>query len=697
MNETFATINLEITPLLDQPYLWLVITCAAFFIGAIALWTRKALIFRIAACALLILTILNISTLSTTAKRTDSVALIVVDESYSNTINDRDKQTQNAANKIVESLAATEGVRAKLIKAPISEDKYHETNLFKAIDKELGDIPPKQRAGIFVITDGNIHDIPQDLTTAEIAEKYGPIHHIVTGAPNERDRRLEITKSPLYGLKGTNAEIEFIVHDTESSALDKNVNVTVKFANGDSKDIFARIGEKQTIYAPIEHAAANPIELYAAPIKGELTLANNRRAVIIQGIRDKLNVLLVSGAPHEGGRYWRSLLTSDPAIELVHFTILRDIDSHDNTPRNQMALIPFPHQQLFHEQLDSFDLIIFDRYRNQGILQDKTYKNIVRYLREGGALLIASGPEYVSDKSIYHTALKDILIGAPDMDVLEQPYIPHRTQLGQTHPITRTLDSDIYDGENWANWLRQIKVKTPPETKTLMSGVNNEPLIMIGDEGDGRIIHLTSDQIWLWARGYKQGGPYIDLMRKMIHWLLKEPSLEEGQIDLKLSGESITITRYINPADEPVKYTDPEGIEHTIKLRPAKDQSYTATVAANKNGLYSFYSGDNRAYIVNGAYDTQEQSFMAQNTNDMSDIVKRSGGKQISSDEIDSIKTTTMNPQYVRNYHSFNTLGLRQSQYNETLNVNYAPLLPAWAYLIGFAAMLCLAWYRESK
>lgn len=697
MNDSFSTLQLELSPLLDNAHLMLALMLTALGLALLGTLTRKAFVFRLGALAALILTILNISTLSTTERKTESIALVVLDQSYSNTINDRSTQSDAALELIGKNLTDLPDVKYRVITAPESNEKFQETNLFAAIDKEITEIPPKQRAGVIIISDGNIHDIPEDLNASEISEKYGPIHHIITGHKNERDRRIEIIKAPLYGLKGTNAEIEFVVHDTEATANGQNISVTAKLPNGETLEMRARIGEKQTINVPIEHAAANPVELFAAPAQNELTIANNRRAVIIQGIRDKLNVLLVSGAPHEGGRYWRSLLNSDPAIELVHFTILRDIDSLDNTPRNEMALIPFPHQQLFHEQLDSFDLIIFDRYRNQGILQDKTYRNIVRYVREGGAILVASGPEYVSDRSIYKTPLGQILIGAPDNDVMETDFVPHRTADGQLHPITRNIDQNQYEGEKWANWLRQIRVKANPDDKILMDGVDGAPLILIGDEEKGRIIHLTSDQIWLWARGYKQGGPYIDLMRKMIHWLLKEPSLEEGQIELSLAGEYITVTRYINPDDAPLLYTDPEGTEKPLKLSKTAKRTYTAQVPADKNGLYSFYSGNNRAYIINGAYDTQEQTFMISNAQSMEKIVQQSGGKQVFADDMSGLKISAMNPEYVRNYHSFNNIGLRQSQFTETLNVNYAPLFPAWAYLLTFVGIICFAWYRESK
>ena len=694
MNKEFLQTELDFTPLISSSQIFaLTLLCLAFIVFFI-IFRKKALLPRAIALCVLIATLLSTSILSTTTHKKDGIVLVVADESYSNTIDGRDQQTQNALEQITQKIDKQSGVDYKIINAPNAQDKFSETNLFKAIDKELSNIPPKQRSGVIIISDGNIHDIP-DLSATQTRDKYGPIHHVITGKASEKDRRLEIKKSPLYGLKGSEAQIDFVIHDTVTPP-NTPVQVSITTPNGEKRIISARIGKKESVYIPIEHAGVNPVELNVEALKGEISLANNRRAVLIQGVRDKLNVLLVSGAPHEGGRYWRSLLTSDAAIELIHFTILRDIDSRDNTPRNEMALIPFPHQQLFHKQLDNFDLIIFDRYRNQGILQDKTYKNIADYVRAGGALLVASGPEYLSDKSVYKTPLEDILLGAPDNDLYETAFKPKRTALGKTHPITRAIADGQFDGESWASWLRQIKVSAGDE-KVLLSGHNDLPLLLIGEKDDGRVIQLTSDQIWLWAREYKQGGPYIDLMRKMIHWLLKEPSLEEGQIELSLQGETIRIKRYTAPEDETVSYTTPSGEQKQISLQKSPDGLYRASITAEEQGLYSFQAGANSAYIIYGAYDTVEQTKLIRSKDTTRDITRNSGGTYFEADKVEGISTKILTPSINKKYYGLNTAGFRESQYAETLKINFAPALPNWAYFLICGLFMLYAWHRESK
>jgi hypothetical protein len=127
---------------------------------------------------------------------------------------------------------------------------------------------------------------------------------------------------------------------------------------------------------PIPHAGPNIVEIEASPLDGELTPINNRAVVSIDGVRDKLRVLLVSGEPHAGERTWRNLLKSDASVDLVHFTILRPPEKQDGTPINELSLIAFPTRELFQQKIAEFQLIIFDRYARQGVLPLIYFDNI---------------------------------------------------------------------------------------------------------------------------------------------------------------------------------------------------------------------------------------------------------------------------------------------------------------------------------
>ena len=113
----------------------------------------------------------------------------------------------------------------------------------------------------------------------------------------------------------------------------------------------------------------------------------------INGVRDRLRVLLVSGEPHAGERTWRNLLKSDASVDLVHFTILRPPEKQDGVPVDELSLIAFPTRELFIEKIEDFDLIIFDRYRRRGILPSLYLENIaqLRPQRRRGAGLRRPG------------------------------------------------------------------------------------------------------------------------------------------------------------------------------------------------------------------------------------------------------------------------------------------------------------------
>jgi hypothetical protein len=173
------------------------------------------------------------------------------------------------------------------------------------------------------------------------------------------------------------------------------------------------VGETLNLPLTLDHAGQNVIQFIVPEAEGELTDRNNAAVVQINGIRDRLRVLLVSGEPHPGQRTWRNLLKSDPSVDLVHFTILRPPDKQDGVPVSELSLIAFPTRELFMEAVDEFDLIIFDRYQRRGILPMLYIDNIRQYVMDGGALLLAAGPDFASAASLYRTPLSEILPGRP--------------------------------------------------------------------------------------------------------------------------------------------------------------------------------------------------------------------------------------------------------------------------------------------
>ena len=333
------------------------------------------------------------------------------------------------------------------------------------------------------------------------------------------------------------------------------------------------VGAPQRVDIPIPHGGQNIVEIEASPLAGELTTVNNRAVVTIDGVRDKLRVLLVSGEPHAGERTWRNLLKSDASVDLVHFTILRPPEKQDGTPINELSLIAFPTRELFQQKIGEFQLIIFDRYARQGVLPLIYFDNITRFVREGGAVLVAAGPDYASQTSIWRTPLDAILPAEPDGNITERGFRPRLTDLGKRHPVTRDLEGSDTNPPHWSQWFRLIDTRNPTGT-AVMEGPDNKPLLVLAREGEGRVALLLSDHIWLWARGFEGGGPHLDLLRRLSHWLMKEPDLEEEALRLVVRGHELLVRRQtMSDEASPVTLTSPSGTTSTLKLVPKEPGS----------------------------------------------------------------------------------------------------------------------------
>jgi hypothetical protein len=191
----------------------------------------------------------------------------------------------------------------------------------------------------------------------------------------------------------------------------------------------------------LDHAGQNVIQFIVPEADGELTDRNNAAVVQINGIRDRLRVLLVSGEPHPGQRTWRNLLKSDPSVDLVHFTILRPPDKQDGVPVSELSLIAFPTRELFMEAVDEFDLIIFDRY--SGAASCRCSISTTSAIRDGWRRAAAGGGTglRVGRIALSHAAVRDPA-RPPDRAGDRKPYLPSITELGDRHPVTAGLTAE---------------------------------------------------------------------------------------------------------------------------------------------------------------------------------------------------------------------------------------------------------------
>lgn len=546
---------------------------------------------------------------------------IVVDKSGSQTIGDRAAQTDKARAGIEKSLNALGTVELRVIEALDAENGEDGTRLFEALNSGLSDVPPDRIGGVFLITDGIVHDIPADPSALGFK---APLHALITGHEGERDRRIELLEAPRFGIVGKEQTIELRVNDTAQSRDPVMLKI-----HCDGKPIAALAavpGERLRVPVKIEHAGPNVLEFDIETLPDELTTINNKAVLTVEGVRDKLKVLLVSGEPHAGERMWRNLLKSDPNVDLVHFTILRPPEKQDGTPINELSLIAFPTNELFGKKIKDFDLIVFDRYSNQSLLPLIYFDNIVHYVREGGALLIAAGPDFARPEGLYYSPLGRIAPARPDGSLTEHAFRAAVTAEGARHPVTRGLEGAGEDPPAWSDWFRQINAEASRGTSVL-SGAGKKPLLVLSREGNGRVALLLSDQMWLWARGFEGGGPYLDLLRRLAHWLMKEPDLEEEALRASVRGAMIEIERQSLKDDTvTITVTSPSGVEQIVTAPPAEPGIARASVMAQELGLYRLSDGHLSALAVVGPENPREFQDVVSTPDKLRPVAEATGG-----------------------------------------------------------------------
>lgn len=519
------------------------------------------------------------------------VALMVVDRSPSQQIGTRTAQANTAAEAIAKKIEALPNIDLRRIDSPAGGD---ETKLFAEIDRALADVPEKRRAGVVLITDGQIHDVP------EKPAHYGPVQALLTGSPDEVDRRLRIVSAPGYGMVGQQAEARLIVEDMPRAQSD-TASLTLHRDDGSTETLRVPVGKEFTLPLPISHAGTNLTALEVEKAPNELTASNNSAALLVNGVRDRLRVLLISGMPHNGERTWRNLLKSDPSIDLVHFTILRQPSKMSMVPDRELSLIPFPVHELFVVKLRQFDLVVFDRYTEPNLLAANYLLSIKNYVEHGGALLDATGPDIVSPSSLNRTMLAPIMPSQPAGALINQAFRPQVSATGLRHPVTAALPGVKPDGSaDWGNWLRLSPIVPAADASVLMTGAEQSPLLVLNKAGDGRVAQLTSDQIWLWARGYEGGGPQVELLRPLVHWLMKEPELEAERLTAAVDGDRINLQRTSqNPSNDPVTATLPDGSNVSVTMKD-DGRHASGSLSAVMPGIYRFSDGTSSTLTIVG-------------------------------------------------------------------------------------------------
>jgi len=651
--------------------------------------------WRIAATVLLLVLLMRPTLVSERREPLRDVVVVAVDKSPSTSVTGRDEAISVALKRLRKQLgvyAKTLEVREVEIEHETIRDSGAGTLLYRRLVDAFGDVPIDRAAGVIILSDGQIHDMPKSL---EHTPLKAPVHLLLAGTPNMRDRRLVVVNAPAYGIVGKTVTVTLRVDDP-GKGTSEPADMKIRRNGEDFLQKTVPVGKDIPISVTLEHGGPTVLEFSVSRGKDELTVENNRAVLSINGVRDRLKVLLVSGEPHPGERTWRNLLKSDPSVDLVHFTILRPPEKQDGTPINQLSLISFPTRELFEIKLEEFDLVIFDRYRRRGVLPPVYLQNIVDYVEKGGALLEAVGPSFAGPFSIYRTPLGTLLPGEPSGIVINKPYRPKITALGDRHPVTAGLPGvGIKGTPSWGRWLRQIDVAVK-RGNVLMTGADAKPLLVLDRFGKGRVAQFNSDHIWLWARGFEGGGPQAELLKRLAHWLMKEPELEENDLRMTFDGEQLRIERrqLKEKKDRRVELKEPNGKIRDITLEDDTGGRSNAFVPVKRAGLYTVRDGNQTALSAVGALNPKEFADLRSTEAHLHPLVTKTGG------HISRLQDQLVDIRRVRRTRStsgYNWLGLWRNESFVIAGVRRISLLPPLLALFLAGGLIALMWKREAE
>jgi hypothetical protein len=693
--------NLIFEPLIPVALLAF-LAAAALAVILLGLWARasgtwwRALLF---AAALVLLA--NPVLVEEERRAEDDVALLVVDESPSQGIRDRAEQATAAAAALEERIEALDGVDLEIVRAggssagatPTARDEGG-TRLFADLAEAVAQIDRRRLAGVLMVTDGQVHDAPAE---GSPLPEGTPLHVFVTGERGEADRRVFADGVPSYAVVGEPQRFRVRVDDLgEVADAPPTASVAVRRDGEELYQVDVPVGREVELEFALDHAGETVLEVEAEPGPDELTEENNRAVFFVQGVRDRLRVLLVSGEPYPGLRVWRNLLKADPSVDLVHFVILRPPEKQDGTPIRELALIAFPSRELFEVKLQEFDLVIFDRYTRRGLLPFRYLENVATFVGEGGALLEVAGPDSAGPFSLYRTPLARLFPGRPSGTVFEQSYSPSLTDIGERHPVTEALEGSE-NGDGWGRWFRQIDIEDPDDGQVLMSGVAERPLLVLKREGEGRVAQLLSDQAWLWARGFEGGGPQSQLLRRLVHWLMKEPELEEEALRAEARGSRLRIERRsLSGGEHTVTVTSPSGEAREVTLREVEPGEARADIDAAETGLYRVADGDEHiALAVVGSLDPLEFSDPRASDEHLAAAVAASEGSLLwlSDGELPSVRKVSPRAEA----EGRGWIGLRANEHYTVLGTTQRSLVPALLAVALLLGLLALAWRAEGR
>lgn len=679
MNEA---VRLSFEPFLGWPLFWAIAGLTGLAWLAYLTLRGRAWLTRAFGLVLLSAALLNPSLVHEEREPLPSVAAVILDRSESMQFGDRTKAAEAAYAALTALLAEDKTLEVRTLETNPGDDG---TYLHGALEGLMADVPRDRIAGAIFISDGQIHDLPDP----ELVETLiGPLHGLIAGDEDRGDRSVRIANAPNFGIVGESANLMVRVEDPRGGEVDLQVSLN----GGAPVRIRVKAGQNTPLPVEIERRGENMVVIEASPGPEELTLANNRTAMTIAGVRDRLRVLLVTGKPNQAGRVWRDLLKSDPSVDLVHFTILRPPFKTDYARPEELALIAFPTEELFEEKLTEFDLIIFDQYERQGVITQAYLANMSRYVADGGALLIVAGEQFAGPASLARSPLASVLPATPTGVIRTGSFKPQLTGPGKRHSVTAPLDDT-----KWGEWMRYIEAEAVAGD-VLIAGPEGRPLLIVDRVDKGRVGMLMSDQIWLWASGHDGGGPFAELIRRMVHWMMKEPELEERRLSIQAEGGKATVElRTLLDSAPPLEIETPEG----GTLRPDWVNRGPGTFAAqapiDELGIYRARSGGLEAIALNGPANPREYADLTSTADILGPVSRATGGGVL---RLNAAGTNLPEIRRIGNQRTAagnGWIGLRERDAYAVRSSTSQPLLPGILAAAALILMLLLAWRREGR
>jgi hypothetical protein len=679
---------------------WLLAALGAVALLALApaFWRRaRGAWLRALGFALLLLALGNARLVEETRETRPDIAVLLVDRSDSATLGPRAAQVEAARQVLEERLGRLPDLEFRTVEAP--EAGNQGTRLFSALTQALAEVPRNRLAGVLALTDGQVHDVPVPSTLD------APFHALLPGRAGEVDRRLRVLEAPGFGIVGRSVELRIAVDDLGAPPGAGAARLTIRRDGAAPLTQSVPVGREQRLTIPIERGGPSVIELMAEPRPGEVSDLNNRAVVTVMGVRDRLRVLLVSGEPHAGERTWRRLLKADPGVDLVHFTILRPPEKDDLTPLNELALIAFPVRELFQQKLREFDLIVFDRFANRGILPPAYLRNIADYVRGGGALFMSVGPEFAGAVSLASTPLGQVLparpVGGQRNGVQEGAFRPQVSPEGARHPVTEGLtgaNPDASRDATWGRWYRSIRAE-PRGGTTVMQTPDGAPLLQLDRVGDGRVALLLSDQIWLWSRGHDGGGPQAEILRRAAHWLMKEPELEEEDLSARIeNGRLRAERRSVAPGTPPdFSVTAPDGSVQRLAPTVGAGGKATLDLPAAAAGVWQVTDGQRTAFAAAAAVNPLEVADLRADPAPLAPVLAATGGSAHFMGLGEPVLPELRRVSPGRDMQGGGWVGLRRNGDHTVTGISALPLLPPWLALPLVLGVAVLAWRREGK